>query len=193
MCAAVLRPLSHFIARLDEKKLITAELIKQALGSETGATLSSLLQEEFQSSVLAHGGYRWMRENSGKRYILNGELSQQIAKELGEKSTAQDKIALLIKLFYPYDIGAENLIQLQEFYDSLEQVDDYVPLDQQYKDSYAYVEYEYTGGKVLSGRALTTLADNLGRHYVNSLMRTKSDWFAEDEGFAKQKYKFYNF
>ena len=112
---------------------------------------------------------------------------------MGEKGTAQDAISSLIKLFYPYDIGAENIIQLQEFYDSLEQLDDYVPMEQQYKDSYAYIEYEYTNGKVLSGRALTTLADNLGRHYVNSLMRSKNDWFEEDENFTKQKYKFYNF
>lgn len=66
-------------------------------------------------------------------------------------------------------------------------------MDQQHRDSYAYIEYEYTGGKVLSGRALTTMADNLGRHYVNSLIRTKNDWFIEDESFTKQKYKFYNF
>lgn len=88
MCFTVLRPMCHFIKRLDEKKLVTAELIKQALGSETGAALSSLLQNEFQSSVIAQGGYKWMRENPGQRYIMNGPLSQQVAKELSEKDTA---------------------------------------------------------------------------------------------------------
>ena len=67
----------------------------------------------------------------------------------------------------------------------MDQCDDYVLMEHQYQDQYAYVEYELTNGKVLSGRALATLADNLGRHYVNSLMRVDNEWFKENEAFSK--------
>lgn len=61
-------------------------------------------------------------------------------------------------------------------------------------DAYAFEEFEVTHGIVLSGRALTCLALNLGNHYLRGIMQKRviSENFQVSSLFTRD-IKFYEF